>query len=80
MWEKEKYFEVKEADCSLRTTKTQKIKKNYKKNIDGLKHGNEVLRDKERQQKIKETDNLFDSVNKRSQLEKCVINIELSNN
>jgi hypothetical protein len=54
--------------------------------IDDLKHENEILRDEERQWKIREGDlkteigNLLDSVNKRSQLEEHVVNIGLSNN
>lgn len=84
--EKEKYVESKDADRSLRTTEAQRVQKNLQKVIDDLNHENEVLRDEERQWKIREADlrteigNLLDSVNKRSQLEEHVINIGLSNN
>ncbi len=84
--EKDKYIESKEADRSLRTTEAQRVQKNMQKAIDDLKHENEVLREDERQWKIREADlkteigNLLDSVNKRSQLEEHVINIGLSNN
>jgi len=84
--EKEKYVETKEADRTLRTTEAQRVQRELQKTIDGLKHENEVLRDEERQWKIREADlkteigNLLDSVNKRSQLEEHVINIGLSNN
>lgn len=62
------------------------MQRNLEKLIDDLKHENEVLREEERQWKIREADmrteigNLLDSVNKRSQLEEHVINIGLSNN
>lgn len=84
--EKDKYSEAKDADRSLRTTEAQRVQKNLQKVIDDLKHENEILREDERQWKIREADlkteigNLLDSVNKRSQLEEHVINIGLSNN
>lgn len=73
-------------DRSLRTTEATRVQKNMQKAIDDLKHENEVLRDEERQWKIREADlrteigSLLDSVNKRSLLEEHVINIGLSNN
>lgn len=50
------------------------MKGNLEKVIDDLKHENEILREDERQWKIREADlkteigNLLDSVNKRSEL------------
>lgn len=84
--EKDKYVESKEADRSLRTTEAQRVQRVLEKTITDLRHENEVLRDDERQWKIREADlrteigNLLDSVNKRSALEEHVINIGLSNN
>jgi hypothetical protein len=84
--EKDKYVEVKDADRSLRTAEAQRIQSKLQKIIDDLKHENEVLKEDERQWRIREADlkteigNLLDSVNRRSQLEESVINIGLSNN
>lgn len=84
--EKDKYVETKDADRSLRNTEASRVHKGLQKQIDDLKHENELLREEERQWKIREADlkteigNLLDSVNKRSQLEEHVINIGLSNN
>lgn len=84
--EKDKYVESKNADRSLRTTEATRVQKNLEKLIEDLKHENEVLREEERQWKIREADmrteigTLLDSVNKRSNLEEHVINIGLSNN
>lgn len=84
--EKDRYVESKNADRSLRTNEATRVQRNLEKLIDDLKHENEVLREEERQWKIREADmrteigNLLDSVNKRSQLEEHVINIGLSNN
>lgn len=84
--EKEKYVESKDNDRNLRNNEATRVQKNLQRVIDDLKHENEVLREEERQWKIREGDlraeigNLLDSVNKRSQLEDHVINIGLSNN
>lgn len=79
-------MESKNTDRSLRTTEATRVQKNLEKLIDDLKHENEVLREEERQWKIREADmrteigTLLDSVNKRSILEEHVINVGLSNN
>lgn len=51
--EKEKYVESKDTDRTLRTTEAQRVQKNLQKVIDDLKHENEILRDEERQWKIR---------------------------
>lgn len=79
-------MESKDADRLLRNTEATRVQRNLQKAIDDLKHENEVLREEERQWKIREADlkteigNLLDSVNRRSTLEEHVINIGLSNN
>ena len=72
--EKDKYVESKDADRLLRNTEATRVQRNLQKAIDDLKHENEVLREEERQWKIREADlkteigNLLDSVNRRRKI------------
>lgn len=84
--EKDRYTESKDTDRNLRTQEANRVRQKLQKEMDDLKHENEVLREENNQLRIRESDlktengYLLDSVNKRSHLEECVVNIGLSNN